>query len=237
MANPDLQSKASASRQNFAIIVAGGSGLRMASTVPKQFLLLSGRPVMMHTIEAFYHSKTNPQIIAVIPNSFHSYWAELCVAHDFNIPHLLVKGGATRFESVKNGLDAIEGGDYDLVAVQDAVRPLTKSGIIDLSYTHALAHGNAVAAVASRDTVRQMRGGVSSHLLRDEIYLVQTPQTFQLHQLFKAYQQPYNERFTDDASVVESAGFSIHLIEGSYGNIKITFPEDLKIAELLLQSL
>jgi len=236
MANPGLQSQPLASHQNFAIIVAGGSGTRMGASVPKQFLLLGGKPVMMHTIEAFYHSKTNPQIIAVLPDAYHAYWEELCVAHDFNVPHVLVNGGATRFESVKKGLDVIEGSEFDLIAVHDAVRPLTKIGIIDTSFMHAGTHGNAVAAVKSRDTVRQMRSGVSAHLVRDEIYLVQTPQTFQLEQLKSAYQLPYSDRFTDDASVVESAGFSIHLIEGSYGNIKITFPEDLKIAELLLQS-
>ena len=237
MANPGLQSHPLASHQNFAIIVAGGSGSRMASSVPKQFLLLAGRPVMMHTIEAFYHANSSPQIIAVIPNAYHSYWEALCVAHDFIIPHLLVSGGTTRFESVKNGLDVIEGSEYDLVAVHDAVRPLTKIGIIDTSFTDAATHGNAVAAVKSRDTIRQVRGNVSAHMVRDEIYLVQTPQTFQLVQLKIAYQQPYSETFTDDASVVESAGFPIRLIEGSHDNIKITFPEDLKIAELLLSSL
>jgi len=235
MANPGVQSQPPASHQNFAIIVAGGSGTRMGSNVPKQFLLLAGKPVMMYTIEAFYHSETNPQIIAVLPDDYHAYWEELCVVHEFNIPHLLVNGGATRFESVKNGLATIEGSEYDLVAVHDAVRPLTKTGLIDSSFRHAAAHGNAVAAVKSRDTVRQMRNGVTSHLLRDEIYLVQTPQTFQLAQLKSAYRHPYSDRFTDDASVVESAGFSIELIEGSHENIKITFPGDLKIAELLLQ--
>ncbi len=229
MSAPRLESQI-----NYVIIVAGGSGTRMASSVPKQFLLLKGRPILMHTIEAFYHSETNPQIITVLPDEYHAYWEELCVEHDFNIPHLLVKGGDTRFHSVKNGLDTIEEDENALVAVHDAVRPLTKTGIIDLSYTHAATYGNAVTAVKSRDTVRHVRGDMSSHLLRDEIYLVQTPQTFRLEQLKKGYQQTFDDKFTDDASVVEAAGFSINLIDGSYSNIKITFPEDIALAEALL---
>jgi 2-C-methyl-D-erythritol 4-phosphate cytidylyltransferase len=221
------------SQNNYVIIVAGGAGTRMGTSIPKQFLPLKGRPVLMHTIEAFYHSKSNPAIITVLPDEYHAYWEELCVEHEFNIHHLLVKGGQTRFHSVKNGLYTIDD-ENALVAVHDAVRPLTKTGIIDLSYAHAAAHGNAVTAVKSRDTIRQLRGGVSTHLLRDEIYLVQTPQTFSLMQLKKAYEQTYDEKFTDDASVVEAAGFTINLIEGSHHNIKITFPEDIALAEVLL---
>jgi len=221
------------SQNNYVIIVAGGSGTRMGAPIPKQFLPLKGRPVLMHTIEAFYHSKTNPIIITVLPDEYHAYWEELCVVHEFNIPHQLVKGGQTRFHSVKNGLDIIDD-ENALVAVHDAVRPLTKPGIIDLSYTHAATHGNAVTAIKSRDTVRQLREGISTHLLRDEIYLVQTPQTFRAAYLKTAYQQPYSDKFTDDASVVEAAGFTINLIEGSHHNIKITFPEDIALAEVLL---
>ena len=221
------------SQNNYAIIVAGGSGSRMGTSIPKQFLLLKGRPVLMHTIEAFYHSKTNPAIIAVLPDEYHAYWEELCVEHEFNVPHLLVKGGQSRFHSVRNGLDTIDD-ENALVAIHDAVRPLTKTSIIDLSYTHAAAHGNAVTAVKSRDTVRQLKDGASTHLLRDEIYLVQTPQTFVVSQLKSAYQQEYNDNFTDDASVVEAAGFPINLIEGGHHNIKITFPEDIALAEALL---
>jgi 2-C-methyl-D-erythritol 4-phosphate cytidylyltransferase len=220
-------------QNNYVIIVAGGSGTRMGASIPKQFLMLKGRAILMHTIEAFYHSKTNPQIITVLPDEYHAYWEELCVEHEFNVPHLLVKGGETRFHSVKNGLDIIEDKNA-LVAVHDAVRPLTKTSIIDYSYTQAAAHGNAVTAVKSRDTIRQLREGTSTHLLRDEIYLVQTPQTFMVSQLKTAYEQPYSDKFTDDASVVEAAGFVINLIEGSHQNIKITFPEDIALAEVLL---
>jgi len=205
-------------------------GTRMQSAIPKQFLLLSGRPILVHTIEAFYHSQSRPQIIVVLPAEFHSYWKELCREYDLNIQHQLIEGGETRFHSVKNGLEAITD-DEALIAVQDAVRPLTDKQIIDNSYLQAAEQGNAITAIKSRDSVRQMKNGVSTSLARDDIYLVQTPQTFRSSQLRKAYTQPYRNEFTDDASVVEAAGFEINLIGGSPRNIKITFPEDIAIAE------
>jgi len=222
------------SSKNFAIIVAGGSGSRMQSAVPKQFLLLKGKPVLMHTIEAFHHSDARPQIIVVLHPSYHADWAKLCAGHNFTIPHQLVKGGETRFDSVKNGLDIIPDNIDALIAVHDAVRPLTSEAIINGSYKHAQEYGNAIAAVKSRDSVRQLRNGNSESLLRDEIYMVQTPQTFRSSQIKAAYLQLYDPKFTDDASVVQETGEKINLIEGSHQNIKITFPEDLAIAELLI---
>ncbi len=218
--------------KNYAIIVGGGSGTRMRAAIPKQFLLLNGRPVLMYTMEAFYHSGAKPEIIIVLPADYHSYWQQLCSEYNFSIPHKLVSGGETRFHSVKNGLDTIADEAGALVAVHDAVRPLVTKQIIDESYRYAEEHGNAIAAVKSRDSVRQFRGGASVGLFRDEIYLVQTPQTFRVSQLKKAYLQKYNSQFTDDASVVELAGENVSLIEGSYQNIKITFPEDIAVAEL-----
>jgi 2-C-methyl-D-erythritol 4-phosphate cytidylyltransferase len=220
----------------YAIIVAGGSGSRMASVVPKQFLLVNGLPVLMHTMLAFYNSDAKPLLILVLPASYHDYWAQLCQTHNFTIPHQLVSGGETRFHSVKNGLDLIADDENAVIAVQDAVRPLTSSKIIDNAYQHAAAHGNAVVAVKSRDSIRQLKGDTSTALTRDEIYLVQTPQTFQSAQLTQAYQQAYDSKFTDDASVVEATGIKINLVEGDYQNIKITFPEDIAIAELLLKN-
>jgi 2-C-methyl-D-erythritol 4-phosphate cytidylyltransferase len=221
---------------NYAIIVAGGSGSRMRSAVPKQFLLLKGKPVLMHTIEAFHHSTIQPQIILVLHPDFHALWEQLCREHNFKMPHQLVNGGDTRFHSVKNGLDIIPDDTDTLIAVHDAVRPLTSERIISGSYKYAAENGNAITVVKSRDSVRQLNNGVSRSLLRDEVYLVQTPQTFQSSQIKKAYLQPYHEKFTDDASVVEETGITIHLVEGSYQNIKITFPEDIAIAECLLGS-
>ncbi len=233
MARSNLKSQIS-NLKSFAIIVAGGSGSRMQSDVPKQFLLLKGKPVLMHTIEDFHNSGVQPQIILVLHADFHAYWEQLCTAHNFTVPHQLVKGGETRFHSVKNGLEVIPDNIDTLIAIQDAVRPLTSEQIISESYKYAAEHGNAITAVKSRDSVRRLKNAVSENLLRDEIYLVQTPQTFQSSQIKKAYLQPYSAKFTDDASVVEETGEKIHLIEGSYRNIKITFPEDLAIAEMLL---
>jgi 2-C-methyl-D-erythritol 4-phosphate cytidylyltransferase len=223
--------------KSYVIIVAGGSGIRMGAILPKQFLLLNGQPVLMYTMEAFQQSETQPDIILVLPADYHHYWDELCKTHNFNIPHHVVSGGETRFKSVKNGLDVIADTEEALVAVHDAVRPLASPEVIDKSYHYAAEYGNAIVAVKSRDSVRQQKDGISAALLRDEIYLIQTPQTFRLSQIKKAYLLPYHEKFTDDASVVEDAGHKINLIEGSYQNIKITYPEDIAIAELLLRGL
>ena len=220
--------------QNYVIIVAGGSGSRMQSVIPKQFLLLNGLPVLMHTINAFYNADAKPQIILVLPQSFKAYWEELCEKYKFNIRHKVVDGGVTRFHSVKNGLDAIIDSENAVIAIHDAVRPITSKKIIDTSFKLAYDTGNAITAVKSRDSVRQKNNDVSRHLNRDEIYLIQTPQTFQCLQLKAAYQQSFDSNFTDDASVVEKAGFKINLIEGSHQNIKITFPEDIAVAELFL---
>jgi len=230
----DISGLTSQFTSNYAIIVAGGSGSRMKSDLPKQFLLLNDKPVLMHTIAAFQRSETKPAIILVLPGGYHDYWLQLCRDYQFDIPHQVINGGETRFHSVKNGLGAIKDKDNVLIAVHDAVRPLTGKEIIDNSYRCAALNGNAVAAVKSRDSVRRFKDGVTTHLLRDEIYLVQTPQTFQSGQLNKAYLQPFSSKFTDDASVVQDAGFAIHLTEGGYDNIKITFPEDIAIAEALL---
>lgn len=218
--------------RSYAIIVAGGMGTRMKSIVPKQFLLLNGKPVLMHTIAAFAQSSYQPEIIVVLPADFHGHWTNLCHKFKFGIPHQLVTGGETRFHSVKNGLAHIDH-ENSLVAVQDAVRPLTSAEIIDEAYKLAEQQGNAVVAIKSRDTVRQMTDGISKHLNRDEIYLVQTPQTFRYNILISAYKQPLDITFTDDASVVERSGVKINLIEGSYNNIKITYPEDIAIAEVI----
>ncbi|MFD0792245.1 2-C-methyl-D-erythritol 4-phosphate cytidylyltransferase [Mucilaginibacter litoreus] len=230
----NLTSKISHLKSNtYAIIVAGGSGSRMQSALPKQFIELCGEPVMMHTIRVFHQSKTSPQIILALNPGYHDLWKELCHKYNFKIPHTVVAGGQTRFHSVKNAVDSITE-DNALIAVHDAVRPLTPLSVIDESYEQAAKNGSAVAAVKSRDSVRQLNGELTSCLDRENIYLVQTPQTFQSALLKKAYEQGYVESFTDDASVVERSGVKIHLIEGSHSNIKITFPEDMAIAEAVL---
>jgi 2-C-methyl-D-erythritol 4-phosphate cytidylyltransferase len=222
--------------QIYVIIVAGGSGTRMQAGIPKQFLLLNGKPVLMRTLEAFDRSAAKPQIILVLAAKQRPYWEQLCRDHNFHIPHQVVIGGETRFHSAQNGLDVIENSEDGLVAIHDAVRPLTSVQIIDNAYKAASEYGNAIAAVKSGDSIRQLKNDGSVSLDRDKIYLVQTPQTFRLPLIKQAYRQPYNSNFTDDASVAEQAGIAIHIVEGSYQNIKITFPEDILIAEALLNA-
>jgi 2-C-methyl-D-erythritol 4-phosphate cytidylyltransferase len=209
----------------------------MQSAVPKQFLPLNGLPVLMHTIDRHFTQSASHRlnIILVLHASYHDYVESSFVnTHQFTIPHhALVTGGETRFHSVKNAVDLILDNNV-LIAVHDAVRPLVSGTIIDEAYQCAGENGTAVIAVKSRDSIRKLNGTTSTSLNRDEIYLVQTPQTFQSALLKEAYNQPYNPNFTDDASVVEHAGTQITLIEGNYSNIKITFPEDITIAEALI---
>lgn len=218
----------------YAIIVAGGSGNRMQSTVAKQFLLLNEKPVLMHTITAFSRCELDPQILLVINIDQQKYWEELCLKYNFAVPHLIVNGGIQRYHSVKNGLKAIKG--KGLVAIHDAVRPLISTELILKSYQMAEKMGNCVVGIKPTDSVRKsIEDGISSALNRDELNLIQTPQTFEIDQLRKAYRAPYRNEFTDDASVAEFAGMNINLIEGERQNIKITYPEDLEIAAIYLR--
>lgn len=216
--------------KKYAIIVAGGSGSRMKSDLPKQFLLIHNKPILMHTMDKF--AIDNIEIILVLNVDFHEYWLKLCREYDFSIPHLLVNGGNNRFESVKNGLSKIT--SKSIIAIHDAVRPLISSDKIRFAFEKAEELGNAVLSVVSRDSVRRIQGDTSSIINRDEIHLIQTPQIFQSELLHKAYKERFRNEFTDDASVVERIGVKINLIEGEYTNIKITYPEDLKIATTLL---
>lgn len=217
----------------YAIIVGGGSGKRMQNTIAKQFLLLQNKPVLMHTISAFYQSSFKPEIIVVLHPDFHQYWEELRLKYNFDIPHLLIKGGEQRFHSVRNGLMAIKA--EGIVAVHDAVRPLLSQKLIAKTYETAEELGNAIACIKPSDSVRKVKGQESKIVNRDEILLIQTPQTFEIGQLRTAYRQPYKTKFTDDASVVEKAGFKINLVEGERNNLKITYPEDLELANLLIK--
>jgi 2-C-methyl-D-erythritol 4-phosphate cytidylyltransferase len=215
----------------YAIIVAGGKGNRMENAVAKQFLILDGRPVLMHTLTAFHQCVLHPEIILVLNIHQHQYWEELCLTYGFTIPHQVIKGGPERFDSVKNGLKVIK--NKGLVAVHDAVRPLVSEELILKSYETAEINGNAIAAIQPVDSVRRKYGEESEAINRDELFLIQTPQTFQTEQLKKAYLQPYRNEFTDDASVAERAGFKIHLFPGERSNIKITYPQDLEMASFL----
>ncbi|MCK3683717.1 2-C-methyl-D-erythritol 4-phosphate cytidylyltransferase [Maribellus sp. YY47] len=218
----------------FALIVAGGSGSRMNNEVPKQFLELAGKPVLMHTFEAFYSFDTAIRFVLVLPESEFQRWKELCEKHHFNINHHLAAGGSSRFESVKNGLDCIP--EDGIVFIHDGVRPLVSKQTLQNCLDTARVKGNALPVVPVSESVRYIDGSKNTSLDRSKYFLVQTPQTFTLSLIKKAYQQPYSELFTDDASVLENMGTNIVTVEGNRENIKITFPEDLRIATLLLQS-
>lgn len=213
----------------YAIIVAGGSGSRMQHDMPKQFIEVAGKPVLMHTIMQFYGYNPEVRLIVVLPEQQRELWRSLCQKHKFTIFHLVVAGGASRFGSVKNGLAMVHGGG--LVAVHDGVRPFVSTEIIRATYQAAAEHRAALVAVAPKDSIRELIEDGSKAVPRTNYKLVQTPQCFHADLLRRAYEQPENEYFTDDASVVEQLGEKIVLVEGSYRNIKITTPEDMVLAE------
>lgn len=213
----------------YTIIVAGGKGLRMGGEIPKQFLPIAGKPILMHTIEAFRRALDDVKIVLVLPAAQQDYWQELCQQHGFRSPELIANGGETRFHSVQNGLALLPDDNDAVVGVHDGVRPYVSKETIERCYK-AAAEGKAVVPVVPVvETVRQiLPDGTSITRPRDEYRLVQTPQTFPLALLKKAYRQPFSEAFTDDASVVEALGESITMIEGNRENIKITTPSDLR---------
>ena len=221
----------------YVIVVAGGRGTRMGSDIPKQFLLLAGRPVLMHTLETFSRAMPGIHIVLVLPADQQDYWRELCRHHVFHLPHDVVDGGSTRFESVAHGLAAIPAEVTDaLVGVHDGVRPCVADEVIRRCYERAAAEGAVIPVVPVVETVRQTEGTCSHTIDRDTLRLVQTPQVFRLDLLRRAYLQPYTPAFTDDASVVEAAGHPVVLVAGNRENIKITTPWDLHVAETLISS-
>ena len=217
----------------YAIIVAGGSGKRMQSTTPKQFIEIGGLPILMRTINAFHRYSKTLNIILVIPDTQFTLWHKLVNDHQFKIDCQLVKGGKTRYDSVKNGLQIIE--NEGLVAIHDGVRPFITSHIIDQCYKSAQEHGSGIAAVIPKDSIREITDSGSNGVNRNNYRLIQTPQTFKLSLIKQAYKATENIGFTDDASVAEHDGHKISLVEGDYSNIKITTPEDIKIAQALLE--
>ena len=214
----------------FAVIVAGGKGLRMGGDVPKQFLPIDGKPILMHTIEAFRRAIEGIMIVLVLPAEQQDYWRKLCEEHNFHSPEMIANGGETRFHSVRNGLSLLPDDGDAVVGVHDGVRPFVSAETIQRCY-NAAAEGKAVVPVVPVvETVRQiLPDGRSITRPRDEYRLVQTPQTFPLALLKEAYRQPFSEAFTDDASVVEALGKEITMVEGNRENIKITTPSDLKL--------
>lgn len=214
----------------YVIIAAGGSGSRFNSSLPKQFVELEGIPMLMRTIEAFDQAISNIQVILVLPTEHVHLWAELQKKYQFNISHQVITGGETRFNSVKNGLDAI-GDEEGFVAIHDGVRPLISKELISNAFNAAETNGNAIPVINVNDSLRKVDGDLNTPVNRDDFRVVQTPQCFALSIIKKSFEQSYTPEFMDEASVVESTGEAIHLIQGESINIKITTPADLLIAE------
>ena len=219
---------------DYIIIVAGGKGLRMGSDIPKQFLPIGGKPVLMRTLERFREYAEDLQIILVLPKAQQDYWHELCQKYDFKIKYWLADGGETRFHSVQNGLAKIPDDAEGVVGVHDGVRPFPSIDVIRNCYETARTAKAVIPVIPVVETVRHLQGNTSETVPRNDYRLVQTPQTFDIQLLKAANKQPYNDGFTDDASVVEAFGFNITLVDGNRENIKITTPYDLKIAEVLI---
>jgi 2-C-methyl-D-erythritol 4-phosphate cytidylyltransferase len=220
--------------KKIALVVAGGQGLRMGGPLPKQFMLLGGQPILMHTLTAF--SAFCDETILVLPVAQLEYWGKLCTDYDFRLPHKMALGGSTRFQSVYSGLALVP---HDaLVAIHDGVRPLVTQTLIENSFKVAAEKQSAIACVALKDSIRHTHSGAVD---RNAFKAIQTPQTFQSNAIKDAYDffahiDPEGDGFTDDASVFEKAGYPITLIEGSYRNIKITTPEDMLMAEALFKN-
>lgn len=218
----------------YAVIVAGGSGSRMGTETPKQFLPIGNAPILMHTIKRFFTSNELVNIILVLPMEQIDRWHQLCEKYSFSIPHLIVPGGKNRFQSVRNGLNSI-GVNEGLVAIHDGVRPFISKRIIEETFAVAEKTGNAIAAVELKDSIRLIDKKGNKTVQREDYRIIQTPQSFKISQIRDAFHKAENDQFTDDASVAEAAGYAIELVEGSYENIKITTPEDLAMAEAILK--
>jgi 2-C-methyl-D-erythritol 4-phosphate cytidylyltransferase len=220
--------------KKYAIIVAGGNGTRANTPVPKQFMKLDGKPIIMHAISKFFDAGMNIEIILVLNKDQIAFWNELCKEHNFNTEVKIAEGGENRFESVKNGLSLIT--EEGIVAVHDSVRPLVSTKTIITGYKAAEMYGNAVPAIPLTDSIRQIDSSKSIAVDRTRYCIIQTPQCFKTTILKKAYStSDFKIHFTDDASVVESMGEKIHLIDGNSDNIKITSPRDFIIAEALIK--
>lgn len=224
---------------DYIIITAGGKGLRMGSDIPKQFLPVGGLPILMRTILRFRKYSKNLRIVLVLPKAQEAYWQQLCGEYHFNEDYQIVDGGATRFHSIQNGLSVIPDDETGVVGVHDGVRPFPSIEVIDRCYEMARQKKTAIPVIPAVESIRHIdnsdeQGNVLSHsVIRSEYRLVQTPQCFDIQLLKAANRQPYSDKFTDDASVVEAYGESVTMVEGNRENIKITTPFDLKIAEVL----
>jgi 2-C-methyl-D-erythritol 4-phosphate cytidylyltransferase len=218
--------------KQYVLIVAGGKGERMQTSIPKQFIEINGKPMLMHTMEAFLNDATNPDFIIALPRELIVEWKKLCQLHHFKITHQIAEGGPKRFHSVKSGLKLVP--DNALVAIHDAARPFVSKDTIQRCFEMASRKGNAAPVVPFNESVREVSGVLNKVVDRPNLRIVQTPQAFHSSLIKNAYKQNYSEEFTDDASVLEKAGYQINLVEGNVENLKITFPADIPLAEFLL---
>ena len=219
--------------KKYAVIVAGGIGNRMKGNIPKQFMMLSGKPILQYSIEAFSSYDPSIQIIIVIHPDFTANWQQLCLEYKIAIPYRVAESGKTRFDSVKNGLKLID--DNGFVAIHDAARPIIDADFIGHCFSVAEIYGSAIPGVSLNDTIRMIDGDSSRQLDRTFLRAIQTPQVFKVSELKRAYEQPFQPIFTDDASVMQAAGFPLYLTEGKRGNIKITYNQDIALAAVLLK--
>lgn len=225
----------------YAIIVAGGKGLRMGEQIPKQFFLLIDKPVLMYSIEAFHKQNENTKIVLVLHENSIDHWSSLCTQYKFTIPHSIIPGGDERFHSVKNGLNFIFNKEVALddlvIAIHDGARPLVSTKLITRAFAQAKEMKSAIPALQCTDSIRFKEDEIKSHYLpREKVFRIQTPQVFVGDILKKSFDQTFDSSFTDDASVVEKAGYPIHLIDGDIQNIKITYPFDITLAKFWLNS-
>lgn len=218
--------------KKFAIIVAGGSGQRMGAEIPKQFLLIKGKPLLQYTIQSFLQAFDDIKVILVLPAAQITKGQEILKKINVEEKVQITAGGETRFQSVKNGLAFIT--HPSIVFVHDGVRCLVSQLLIQNCFKQAMAKGSAVPAVAATDSIRIAEGSSHSAIDRSKVRIVQTPQTFKSEILIDAFKLEYNASFTDEATVAEAAGNEVFLIEGEYDNLKVTRPADLQIAEELL---
>lgn len=216
----------------YAIIVAGGIATRMQGEIPKQFMLINGKPAIQFSIDAFLEFDPATKIILVLHQNYLSYWEQQSKHFNINNPMVVVGGGETRFDSVKNGLELIETDGF--VAIHDAARPVINHDFIGMLFSEAETFGSAIPGVVLKDTIRMIDGDTSHTLDRTILRAMQTPQVFRISELKRAYTQPFQCLFTDDAAVMQSAGFPIHVTSGRHENIKITYPEDVILATALI---
>lgn len=215
------------------IITAGGIGKRMGGSVPKQFLLLADKPILMHTIEQIHAFDPSAELIITLPQDYLEDWKEMCQKYSFKINHTVVPGGEERFDSIRNALEQASG---EWIAVHDGVRPFISKKVLEDLLREVKTHRAVIPVIPVKETLRIADGETNATVHRDHYRIVQTPQVFEAKLLKKAYEQKYTSAFTDDASVVEAIGGRVYLVAGNDENIKITNPLDLSLAALILKS-